>query len=148
MKVILQQDVKGQGKKGELINASDGYARNYLFPRGLAVEANKDNLNALKLKDDAARRRAEREREEAEALCAKLKEMQVKIYAKAGTGGRLFGSVTAKEIADALKAQHGVEIDRRKLLLDETIKTFGTYEVKVRMYPEIVGTMYVVVAEE
>ena len=94
MKVILQQDVKGQGKKGELINASDGYARNYLFPRGLAVEANKDNLNALKLKDDAARRRAEREREEAEALFAKLKEMQV------------------------------------------------------RMYPEIVGTMYVVVAEE
>ncbi len=147
MKVILLQDIQGKGKKGQILDVSDGYARNFLFPRKMATEASADALNAIKLQDEAKRHRVELERKEAEELSRRLKGMSVKVYAKAGSGGRLFGAITAKEISEALKAQHGVEIDKHKLVLDEPIKSFGTYEVKAKLYPEISGTVYVVVAE-
>ena len=115
MKVILLQDVKGQGKKGELLNVSDGYARNFLFPRKLAMEATTDAINAKNIQDAAARRREAEERKAADELRRKLKEMPVRLQAKAGTGGRLFGSITTKEISEALKAQYGVEIVKAKL---------------------------------
>ena len=147
MKVILLQDVKGQGKKGEMINVSDGYARNFLFPRKLAMEATTDALNAKNIQDAAARRREAEERAAADALRKKLKEMPVRLQAKAGTGGRLFGSITTKEISEALKAQHGVEIPKAKLVQEEPIKSFGTFEVKAKLYPEIQGVITVVVSE-
>ena len=147
MKVILQQDVKGQGKKGEMLNVSDGYARNFLFPRKLAMEATTDALNAKNIQDAAARRREAEERAAADALRKKLKEMPVRLQAKAGTGGRLFGSITTKEISEALKAQHGVEIPKAKLVQEEPIKSFGTFEVKAKLYPEIQGVITVVVSE-
>ena len=147
MKVILLQDVKGQGKKGEMLNVSDGYARNFLFPRKLAMEATTDALNAKSIQDAAARRREAEERAAADALRKKLKEMPVRLQAKAGTGGRLFGSITTKEISEALKAQHGVEIPKAKLVQEEPIKSFGTFEVKAKLYPEIQGVITVVVSE-
>jgi len=147
MKVILLKDVPGKGKKGQLLDVSDGYARNFLLPRKLASEANADALNAIRIQDEAKRRRIELEKKEALELSNKLKEMSVKVYAKAGTEGRLFGSVTTKEISEALSKQYGVEIDKHKLVLDEPIKNFGTYEIKAKIYPEITGTVYVVVAE-
>jgi ribosomal protein L9 len=148
MKVILLQDVKAQGKKGEMINVSDGYARNFLLPRKLAVEATADAINAKKNADDAARRRMENERKVALELKEKLEQMPVKIYAKAGSGGRLFGSVTTKEISEALAAQYQVELPKTKLELAEPIKTFGTFPVKAKLYTEISGTVYVQVFEE
>ncbi len=148
MKVILLQDVKAQGKKGEMINVSDGYARNFLLPRKLAVEATADAINAKKNADDAARRRMENERKAALELKEKLEQMPVKIYAKAGSGGRLFGSVTTKEISEALAVQYQVELPKTKLELAEPIKTFGTFPVKAKLYTEISGTVYVQVFEE
>lgn len=148
MKIILQQDVKGQGKKGELIEASEGYARNYLLPRKLAVEASADAMNKMRLQDRAKKAQEAAEKAEAEAISAKLKDMVVKLTAKSGTGGRLFGSVTTKEIADGLKAQFGVDIPKTKLVQEEPIKAFGTYELKVKLGYEVSGTVYVVVAEE
>ena len=147
MKVILLQDVKGQGKKGEMLNVSDGYARNFLFPRKLAMEATTDALNAKNIQDAAARRREAEERAAADALRKQLKEMPVRLQAKAGTGGRLFGSITTKEISEALKAQYGVEIPKAKLVQEEPIKSFGTFEVKAKLYPEIQGVITVVVSE-
>ena len=147
MKVILLQDVKGQGKKGEMLNVSDGYARNFLFPRKLAMEATTDALNAKNIQDAAARRREAEERAAADALRKQLKEMPVRLQAKAGTGGRLFGSITTKEISEALKAQYGVEIPKAKLVQEEPIKSFGTFEVKAKLYPEIQGAITVVVSE-
>ncbi|MDP4108559.1 MAG: 50S ribosomal protein L9 [Bacillota bacterium] len=147
MKVILLTDIQGKGKKGQLAEVSEGYARNYLFPRKMASEANADALNAIKSQDEAKRRKAEQEKKAAAALSEKLKSTPVKIYAKAGAGGRLFGSVTTKEISEALKAQHGIELDKHKLAQDDPIKNFGTFEVKARLYPEITGTVYVIVAE-
>ncbi|MBQ7492054.1 MAG: 50S ribosomal protein L9 [Clostridia bacterium] len=148
MKVILLQDVKSQGKKGEMINVSDGYARNFLLPRKLAIEATADAINAKKNADAAALRRMENERKAALELKEKLEEMPVKIYARAGSGGRLFGSVTTKEISEALAAQHQVELPKTKLELAEPIKTFGTFPVKAKLYTEISGTVYVQVFEE
>ena len=147
MKVILLQDVKGQGKKGEMLNVSDGYARNFLFPRKLAMEATTDAINAKNIQDAAARRREAEERKAADELRRKLKEMPVRLQAKAGTGGRLFGSITTKEISEALKAQYGVEIPKAKLVQEEPIKSFGTFEVKAKLYPEIQGVITVVVTE-
>ena len=147
MKVILLQDVKGQGKKGEMLNVSDGYARNFLFPRKLAMEATTDALNAKNIQDAAARRREAEERAAADALRKQLKEMPVRLQAKAGTGGRLFGSITTKEISEALKTQYGVEIPKAKLVQEEPIKSFGTFEVKAKLYPEIQGAITVVVSE-
>jgi len=148
MKVVLLQDVKGQGKKGDIVNVSDGYARNFLFPRKLAEEATADTLNSIKLRDEAAKRRLELERAAARELVSKLEGMPVKIFMKSGAGGKLFGSVTAKEIADGMKKQYGTEIDHRKIVLDNPIKTFGTFEVKVKLMPEIAGKLFVIVAEQ
>ena len=146
MKVILQQDVKGQGKKGELINVSDGYARNFLLPRKLAVEATLDAINSIKIRDEAERRRLAIEKDAAEKLGRKLASMPVKVTAKAGANGKLFGAITAKEIAEKLKEQHNVEIDHKKIVT-EPIKAFGSYEVKVKLFPEVSGTLFVHVTE-
>ena len=147
MKVILQQDVKGQGKKGQLIEASDGYARNFLLPRKLAVEATADNLNTMKLQEKAKKAKQEAEKAEAEALAAKLKELTVRITAKAGNGGRLFGSITTKEISEELKKQFSIDLPKAKLVLDEPIKAFGGYELKAKLGYEITGTVKVIVVE-
>lgn len=133
MKVILLQDVRGQGKKGEMINVSDGYARNFLFPRKLAQEATADNINTMRMNDKAKREKEQRAREEAAAMSAKLREMTLNVYAKGGGAGRLFGSVTSQEISDALKEQEGIDLDRRKIVIDEAIKTVGLYTVKVKL---------------
>ena len=133
MKVILMQDVRGQGKKGEMINVSDGYARNFLFPRKLAQEATADNINTMRMNDKAKREKEQRAREEAAATSAKLRELTLTVLAKGGGAGRLFGSVTSQEISDALMAQEQVELDKRKIVIDEAIKTVGLYTVKVKL---------------
>lgn len=148
MKVILLENVKGQGKKGDMIQVSDGYARNFLLPRKLAMEATTDAINAKKISDDAAKRRYAQEKQAAVELSRKLAEMPVRIRAKAGSGGRLFGSVTTKEISEALLAQHKVDIPKTKLTLEEPIKTFGTFEVKAKLFTEVNGVLKVVVTEE
>ena len=148
MKVILQQDVKGQGKKGQLIEASDGYARNFLIPRKLAVPATAENLNAMKQQEKAKKAQEAAEKAEAEAVAEKLKTSVVKLTAKAGAGGRLFGAVTSKEISDGLKAQYGLDVAKSKIVQEEPIKAFGTYELKCKLGYEVTGTIYVVVAEE
>ena len=148
MKVILQQDVKGQGKKGQLIEASDGYARNFLLPRKLAILATPENVNTKKMQDKARKAQEAAEKAEAEAVAAKLREITVKVTAKAGSGGRLFGAVTSKEIADSLKDQQGIDIAKTKIVQDEPIKSFGTYELKVKLGYEVSGTLKVMVTEE
>ena len=148
MKVILQQDVKGQGKRGQLVNVSDGYARNFLLPKKLAVIATAENVNTMKQQEKARKAQEAAEKAEAEALSEKLKGLTVKVAAKAGEGGRLFGAVTAKEISEQLKAQHDMELDSKKLVLAEPIKTFGSFEVKAKLGFEITGTVYVLVCEE
>ena len=148
MKVILQQDVKGQGKKGQLIEASEGYARNYLLPRKLAIPATPDAINTMNLKEKARRAEEARQREEALATAGKLNDCTVKLTARAGSGGRLFGAVTTKEISEGLKAQFGLDIPKQKLVLEEPIKAFGSYQVKAKLGFEVVGTVYVSVFEE
>lgn len=148
MKVILQQDVKGQGKKGQMVEVSEGYARNFLLPRKLAIVATTDAINTMNLKEKARRAEEARQKAEAEATAEKLKECMVKLTAKAGNGGRLFGAVTTKEISEGLKAQYGVDIPKQKLVLDEPIKAFGSYQVKAKLGFEVVGTVYVSVFEE
>ena len=147
MKVILQQDVKGQGKKGQMVNVSDGYARNFLFPKKLAVEATADNVNTMKLQEKAKAAKLAEEKAQAQAVAEQLKELTVRVVAKGGNGGRLFGAVTTKEVSDALKAQHGIEISKAKLVLDEPIKSFGGYELKAKLGHDVVGVVKVVVAE-
>ena len=148
MKVILNQDVKGQGKKGQLVEVSDGYARNFLLPRKLAVEANADNVNKMKLEEKAKKAREAAEKAEDEAIAEQLKGCTVKIYAKSGSGGRLFGAVTSKEIAECLKAQYGLDVAKSKIVQEEPIKSFGTYDLKCKLGYEVAGTLHVVVAEE
>ena len=148
MKVILQQDVKGQGKKGQMVEVSEGYARNFLLPRKLAIVATTDAINTMNLKEKARRAEEARQMAEAEATAEKLKECMVKLTAKAGNGGRLFGAVTTKEISEGLKAQYGVDIPKQKLVLDDPIKAFGSYQVKAKLGFEVVGTVYVTVCEE
>ena len=148
MKVILQQDVKGQGKKGQLIEASDGYARNFLLPRKLAVPATAENLNTMKQQEKAKKAQEAAEKAEAQAVAEKLKEAVVKLTAKAGSGGRLFGAVTSKEISDALKEQYGLDVAKTKIVHDEPIKSFGTYQLKCKLGYEITGTLTVTVSEE
>lgn len=147
MKVILQQDVKGQGKKGQLVEVSDGYGRNYLLPRKLAVEATAENLNTMKMQDKARKAREAEEKAQAEAVAEKLKGCQVKIPAKAGQGGRLFGSITNKEISEELKKQYDLDINKSKIVLADPIKGFGSYEVKCKLGYEVTGTIYVLVVE-
>ena len=148
MKVILQQDVKGQGKKGQLVEVSEGYARNFLLPKKLAIPATTDAINTMNLKEKARRAEEARQREEALATAGKLKEITVRIAAKAGTGGRLFGAVTTKEIAEALNKQFSLDIPKQKLVLDEAIKSFGTYTVKAKLGFEISASFNVAVSEE
>ncbi len=148
MKVILQQDVKGQGKKGQMVEVSDGYARNFLLPRKLAVAATAENVNTMKMQDKAKAAKLAEEKAQAAALVEQLKSCPVKIPARAGQGGKLFGAVTAKEISDALKAQYGVDINKSRLVVAEPIKSFGSYEIKCRLGNEINGTVYVLVTEE
>ncbi len=148
MKVILQQDVKGQGKKGQMVNVSDGYARNFLFPKKLAVEATADNVNTMKLQEKAKAAKLAEEKAQAQAIADQLKEITVRIVAKGGNGGRLFGAVTTKEVSDALKAQSGIEINKAKLVMDEPIKSFGGYELKAKLGHDVNAVVKVVVAEE
>ena len=148
MKVILQQDVKGQGKKGQLVEVSEGYARNFLLPKKLAIPATADAINTMNLKEKARRAEESRQREEALANAAKLKECTVRIAAKAGTGGRLFGAVTTKEISDGLNKRFGLDIPKQKLVLDDAIKSFGTYTVKAKLGFEITANFSVMVTEE
>ena len=148
MKVVLLEDIKGSGKKGELINVSDGYARNYLFPRKLAKEANAQAMNELKNAEEAKAFKIKTEMETARKTAEAIEGKSVKIYAKAGQGGRLFGSVTAKEIAEELKKQFKVNIDKRKIVTDGDIKAFGTYQCEVKLYNGIRAKIYAVVGEK
>lgn len=148
MKVIFNVDVKGQGKKGELKEVSEGYGRNYLLPRKLAVEATPDNLNALRLKEKAKAAAIAAEKEKAMENAKALESVVVKIPARAGTGGKLFGAVTSQEISEALKTQFGIEIEKQKIVQADPIKTFGSYEVKCKFGYEINGTIHVMVTEE
>lgn len=147
MKVVLLQDVKGQGKKDDVINVSDGYARNFLFPKKLAVEADAKVMNDIKNKESAKQHKIELEKQAARDTAAKLQSVVVKIKVQAGTAadGRIYGSVTSKDIAEALASQHGIEIDKRKIVLDDPIKNYGTYTLDVKLYPEISGKINVVV---
>ena len=145
MKVVLLQDVKGQGKKDDLINVSDGYARNFLFPKKLAVEADAKVLNDIKNKEAAKQRRIELEKQAARDTAEKLAGTLVKIKVKEGADGKFYGSVTTKDIAEALKEQCGIEVDKRKVVLGENIKGYGTYTVDVKLYPEISAKLNVLV---
>lgn len=148
MKVILTQDVRGKGKKGQMIEAAEGYARNYLIPKGLAVNATADAVNTMKLQEKAKAKAEAEAKAAATAIAGKLQGCQVKIAAKGGAEGKLFGAVTSSAIADALKAQYDLEIDSKKLVIDEPIKSFGSYQVKARLGYEISGLVNVLVIEE
>ncbi|NLA87978.1 MAG: 50S ribosomal protein L9 [Clostridiales bacterium] len=147
MKVILQQDVKTQGKKGQLIEVSDGYARNFLLPRKLAVEATTDNINAMKIKEKARLKKLEDDKAEARDLAKTLESIVVKVSAKSGEGGKLFGAVTSKEISDALMAQHKIAVEKNKIVMDEHIKAYGSYEIKCKLGYEVTGTINLIVTE-
>ncbi len=148
MKIILKQDIRGKGKKGQMIEAAEGYARNYLIPRGLAVEATADAVNTMNLQAKAKAKADAEAKAEALAIAEKLKSCQVKIAAKGGEGGKLFGAITGKEIAAALAEQFSLTIDGKKLVLEQPIKSFGSYEVKAKLGYEVSGTVYVLVIEE
>lgn len=145
MKVVLLQDVKGQGKKDQIIDVSDGYARNFLFPKKLAALADAQVLNDIKNKEAAKARRIELEKQAARDTAAKFEGLIVKIKVSSGADGKLYGAVTTKDIAEALKEQHDIEVDKRKIVLDEPIKAYGTYTLDVKLYPEIAGKLSVLV---
>ena len=148
MKVILQQDVRGQGKKGQMVEVSDGYGRNFLLPRKLAVEATAENVNTMKMQDKARQARLAEEKAAAQAAAEQLKGVQVNIRAKAGQGGRLFGSITSREISDELKAQHGIDVNKSKIVLSEPIKSFGAFAVKCKLGSEVSGVINLLVIED
>ena len=148
MKIILKLDIRGKGTKGQMIEAAEGYARNYLIPRGLAVEATADAVNTMNLQAKAKAKADAEAKAEALAIAEKLKSCQVKIAAKGGEGGKLFGAITGKEIAAALAEQFSLTIDGKKLVLEQPIKSFGSYEVKAKLGYEVSGTVYVLVIEE
>ncbi len=137
MKVILMANVKNLGKKGDLVQVADGYARNYLLPKGLALVATEGKVKQLAQQQASAARRKLKEEERSRELAARLDGLTVRIYGKAGEGGRLFGSVNNKDIAEALQNEHGIEVDKRKIVLKEPIKQLGTYPVQVRLYPQV-----------
>ena len=143
MKVILKADIKGVGKKDQIINASDGYARNFLFPKNLAVEANIENMSKLKSKQDANQYRKDVEKEEAEKIAKKLSEIILKIQVKAGDNGKIFGGVSSKEIAENLEKEYKIKIDKKKIELKETIKTLGTQTVEIKLYEGVIGKLKV-----
>lgn len=148
MKVILQADIKGKGKKGQVMDVSDGYARNYLLPRKLAVPADTGNLNILKQQEAAQKAKRDKERSDALEIAERLKSCVIIVPAKAGSEGRLFGSVTSQDISEALSKQHGIEIDRHKITIDENIKRFGTFEIKAKLFADVTATLFVTVKEE
>ena len=145
MKVVLLKDVKGQGKKDQIIDVSDGYARNFLFPKKLAAVADAKVLNDIKNKEAAKARRIELEKQAARETAAQFEGIVVKIRVTSGADGRLYGAVTTKDIAEALKEQHSIEVDKRKIVLDDPIKAYGTYTVDIKLYPEITGKLNVIV---
>jgi len=148
MKVILSEDVKGKGKKGELVNVSDGYARNFLLPRKLAVLATPENMTIMNKQENERKKKLEADKALANELAARLENVLVKITARSGEeGGKLFGSITSKEISEELKKQHGVEIEKNKIVQDEPIKSYGAYEVKCKLGFEITGIIHVLVIE-
>ena len=147
MKVIFLEDVKGKGKKGELKEVSEGYARNFLLPKKLAKEATTDNLNTFKMQEKAKAAQIAREKAEANENAKKLESILVKIPAKAGSNGKLFGAVTSKEISDALAKQHGMNIEKNKIVLSEPIKTYGAFDIKCKFGYEITGVIHVQVCE-
>lgn len=143
MQVILTQDVKGSGKKGQMVNVSDGYARNFLLPKGLATEATKSNINVLKGKKESLEYKIKTETDEAKAIVEKMKEIEVVIEAKAGDNGKLFGSVTSKDVSEALKVQHHIKLDKKKFVMPDGIKVLGVTEVTVKPYTGVSGTLKV-----
>lgn len=147
MKVILTQDVKGQGKKGQVINVSDGYARNFLFQKGLAIEATKSNMNDLKGKQESVEYKIKTDTEEAKKIAETMKEIVVTLKAKAGDNGKLFGSITSKDVAEALTNQHHIKLDKKKFVMPDGIKTLGVTEVNVKLYTGVTGTLRVQVEQ-
>ena len=143
MKVILLDNIKGVGKKDEIINASDGYARNYLFPKKLAVEATKENLGKLESKNEANKFKKQNEKNDAIEVANKLKELVLTIKVKAGENGKIFGGVTSKEISENLKEQYKIEIDKKKIEVKETIKNIGRFTINIKLYEGIIGNLKV-----
>lgn len=148
MKVILLQDIKGVGKKDDVINASDGYARNFLFPKKMAVEANAENMSKLKAKQDSKDFKRGQEKEEAERIANKMKGILLKLKVKAGENGKIFGGVTAKEISENLKSQYNIDVDKKKIELKETIKNTGTFNVNVKLFDGVNGNLKIEVIGE
>ncbi|MGI5997606.1 MAG: 50S ribosomal protein L9 [Lutispora sp.] len=148
MKVVLLQDVKSLGKKDDIVNVSDGYARNFLFPKKLAVEATVGKLNEISDKKSSLENKKKKELEKAKALAEKLNKIEILIKTKAGVNGKLFGSITAKDIADIIKQKHKIEVDKKKIVLDDAIKSLGTQEVEIKVYPEVTAKVKVTVAQE
>lgn len=147
MKVILKQDVKGLGKKESMVEVSDGYARNFLFPRNLAVEATASNINVMQTRKDAETAKKQKEVAQAKALAEKLKSLTVTIKSRTGENGKLFGSITSKDIAEKLKSQHNIDIDKKKISAD-TFKALGTYQVDIKVYPEMSAKLTVKIEQE
>lgn len=143
MKVILKADIKGVGKKNEIINASDGYVRNFLFPKNLAVEANAENMSKLQAQKEATQFKKDTEKEEAKKIAQKLENIMVRITVKAGENGKIFGGVSSKEIAESLEAQHKIKIDKKKIELKESIKALGVYNVQVKLFEGVIGKIKV-----
>lgn len=141
MKVILKADIKGVGKKDQVINASDGYARNFLFPKNLAVEANAENMSKLKAKQDSNAFKKSQEKEEAQKIADKLSKILMKVQVKAGENGKIFGGVSSKEIAENLEKQYNIKVDKKKIDLKETIKTLGMFTIKIKLYEGVVGKL-------
>ena len=141
MKVILKADIKGVGKKDQVINASDGYARNFLFPKNLAVEANAENMSKLKAKQDSNAFKKSQEKEEAQKIADKLSKILMKVQVKAGENGKIFGGVTSKEIAENLEKQYSIKVDKKKIDLKETIKTLGMFTIEIKLYEGVVGEL-------
>ncbi len=148
MKVILLQDVKSLGKKGQIVEVSDGYARNFVLPKKLGMEATEKNKNDLKLQKAHEEKLAAQKLEEAKELAAKLEGIKITVTMRAGEGGRVFGSVSSKEIAEAAKKQHDLELDKKKIQIDEPIKAFGMHEVPIKLHPQVTGRLYVLVKEQ
>lgn len=143
MKVILKADIKGVGKKDQIINASDGYVRNFLFPKNLAVEANAENMNKLKAKQDANQYRKDIEKEEAEKIAKELDKIRLDIKVRAGENGKIFGGVSSKEIAESLEKEHNIKVDKKKIELKETIKTLGITTVEIKLFEGVIGKVKV-----
>ena len=148
MKVILKADIKGVGKKDQVINASDGYARNFLFPKNLAVEANKENMSKLQAKQESAKYQKNQEKEEAMKIADKLLKIQLKVRVKAGENGKIFGGVSAKEIAQELSKEYGINVDKKKIDLKETIKTLGIHNVEIKLFEGVIGKLKIDVISE